>query len=225
MARVPVPPGYDSWNDYIKTVAGNDKAARRNIKLGQEAQIERHYPAPSYREYNIYVAPGTVAPAVGRPWYPSAAGLFRSQYSGYFADDVNWFDSRTAAATAVVSSLGIPSISANTSYQYLGYYLASTTETYTFYLTSDDASYMWIGEDAVSGYTIANSTVNNGGSHGTVETSGTAALTSGQIYPIRIQVGNGGGPGTLTVNYSTPTIAKTTVFTNLVSYNIETNGF
>lgn len=225
MARVPVPAGYDSWNDYIAQTAGNDKTARRNIKLGQIAQVERHYPAPSYREYNIYVAPGTVAPAVGRPWYPSAPGLFRSEYSGYFADDVNWFDNRAATATAVVSNLEIGTISANTSYQYLGYYLASTTETYTFYLTSDDASYMWVGSTAVTGYTVGNSTINNGGSHGPVEVSGTVALTAGQIYPIRIQAGNGGGPGTLTVNYSTPTIAKTTAFTNLVSYNTETDEF
>ena len=71
MARVPVPAGYLSWNDYISQIAGNDKAARRNIKLGQEAQVERNYPPPSYREYNIYVAPGTVAPAAGRPWLKS----------------------------------------------------------------------------------------------------------------------------------------------------------
>lgn len=68
MARIPVPPGYDSWNDYIERVAGNNKAQRRNIKLGDIAQVERQLPAPSYRQYNIYVAPGTVAPAVGRPW-------------------------------------------------------------------------------------------------------------------------------------------------------------
>lgn len=225
MARVPVPSGYDSWNSYIKATAGNDKTARRNIKLGQEAQIERHYPAPSYREYNIYTAPGTVAPAEGRPWYPSAPGLFRSQYSGYFADDVNWFDSRTPDAIAVVSDLSVPSISTVVSYQFLGYYLASTTETYTFYLSSDDASYMWIGSSAVSGYTIANSLINNGGVHGAVEVSGTVNLTAGQIYPIRIQAGNNAGPGSLNTYYSTSTIAKTGVFTGLVSYNTESNGF
>lgn len=68
MARVPVPAGYDSWNDYIKQTAGADKTQRRNIKLGQIAQVERQYPAPSYREYNVYVPPGTVAPAIARPW-------------------------------------------------------------------------------------------------------------------------------------------------------------
>jgi hypothetical protein len=56
---------------------------------------------------------------------------------------------------------------------------------------------------------LANATVNNGGEHAVQERSGTASLTSGVYYPIRIQFGEAGGGDAMTFNYSTPTITKT----------------
>jgi hypothetical protein len=107
----------------------------------------------------------------------------------------------------------------------LGYFKPTTTETYTFFTASDDASYMWIGANAVTGFTTANATVNNGGAHGVVETSGTAALTAGVYYPVRIQFGEAGGGDTMSFNHSTATIGKTTNVTGKVFYNPATNGF
>jgi phosphosulfolactate phosphohydrolase-like enzyme len=107
----------------------------------------------------------------------------------------------------------------------LGYFKPLTTETYTFYTASDDASYMWIGADAQSGFTTVNATVNNGGAHGVMEKFGSIALTAGTYYPIRIQFGEAGGGDVLTFNYSTPTITKTTTVTGLVFYNTTTNNF
>jgi phosphosulfolactate phosphohydrolase-like enzyme len=84
---------------------------------------------------------------------------------------------------------------------------------------------VWIGANAVTGFTTANATVNNGGAHGVVERSGTAALTAGVYYPIRIQFGEAGGGDVMTFNHSTSTITKTTNVTGKVFYNSTTNGF
>jgi len=84
---------------------------------------------------------------------------------------------------------------------------------------------MWIGNNAVTGYTRANATVNNGGLHGFVEASGTSALTAGIYYSIRIQFGEYTGGDRLDFNYSTTSISKTTDVTGKVFYNRATNGF
>jgi hypothetical protein len=179
---------------------------------------------------------------VGRPWTTTsgdAAGLFKTTYAGYFDDDVNFF------ATATPTTFGAnPATSVQTteifepnsddvsaggdelfSVQWLGYFKPTTTETYTFFLNSDDGSYMWIGATAVTGFTIGNALINNGGAHAPVEVSGSIALIAGQYYPVRIQYGEGGGSGELQFNYETPTIAKTTDVTGKVFYNTATNGF
>jgi hypothetical protein len=163
-----------------------------------------------------------------------SAGLFKTTYTGYFADDVNFFATATSASfggnpatsvqTTIISEPATDDGS-NFSVQWLGYFKPTTTETYTFFTNSDDASYMWIGANALSGFTTANATVNNGGAHGDQERSGTSALTAGIFYPIRIQFGEAGGGDNFGFNYSTPTITKTTNVTGLVFYNPTTNGF
>jgi hypothetical protein len=159
---------------------------------------------------------------------PYIAGLYRTTYSGYFADVVSWFATATATATTVQTTVIEEPISEDGnsfSMQWLGYFVPTTTETYTFYLNSDDASYMWIGSNAVSGFSTANATVNNGGLHGLVETSGTAALTAGVYYPVRFQYGENGGGDAMFFNYSTATIAKTTNVTGRVFYHPATRAF
>ena len=162
------------------------------------------------------------------------AGLYKTTYAGYFNDNVNFFATATPTAyganpaTSVqTTTISEPSSDdgSNFSCQWLGYFLPSTTETHTFFTSSDDASYVWVGSNAVSGFTTGNATVNNGGLHGVVETSGNASLTAGVYYPIRIQFGENGGGDVLTFNYSTPTISKTTNVTGRVFYNAATNGF
>ena len=157
-----------------------------------------------------------------------SAGLFRTTYSGYFNDVVSFFATATATATLVQTTvIEEPNTDDGSSFsmQWLGYFLPTTTETYTFFLNSDDASYLWIGSNALSGFTTANATINNGGAHGPVEVSGTAALTAGVYYPIRIQFGENGGGDVLSFNHSTATITKTTSVTGKVFYNPVTNGF
>ena len=164
---------------------------------------------------------------------PYAAGLYKTTYSGYFADNVSFFATATPqafganpATSVQTTSITEPATDDGTlfSCQWLGYFKPTTSETYTFYTSSDDASYVWVGNNAVSGFTNNNATVNNGGLHGNQEASGSIALTAGVYYPIRIQFGENGGGDVLTFNYSTPTITKTTTVTGLVFYSTTTNG-
>ena len=162
------------------------------------------------------------------------AGLYKTTYAGYFADSVSFFatatpttygsNPATSVQTTAISEAATDD-GTNFSVQWLGYFKPTTTETYTFFTNSDDASYMWIGANALSGFTTANATVSNGGLHGNVERSGTAALTAGVYYPVRMQFGENGGGDVFGFNYSTPTITKTTNVTGLVFYNPSTNGF
>jgi hypothetical protein len=151
---------------------------------------------------------------------PTNNGLTWRYYNGYFADNVNYFTG-TPVTSGIVTS--IPSINAGTngyvpgdqtrqyySVQWIGYFLSNYTGTWTFYTSSDDASYLWIGPNATTGFTTANATVNNAGLHGMVERSGTASLVAGQYYPIRIQFGENQYGDNMIVSFSNPGLAKTT---------------
>jgi hypothetical protein len=178
-----------------------------------------------YNGNDIIDNPNTSGLLQGRPWVALVAGLYRRTYTGYYNDDVNWFATATQTAAVADSTLAIVATPETTSIQWLGYFVPATTETYTFFINSDDASYLWIGANAVSGFTTGNALINNGGTHAAVELSATIALTAGVRYAIRIQTGNGGGPGSHSTSFSTPTIAKTQTFTGRVFYSPVTNGF
>ena len=165
---------------------------------------------------------------------PYVAGLFKTTYAGYFADVPSFFATATPTTYGTNPSTSVQTTAiteaasddgSNFSCQWLGYFLPSTTETYTFFTSSDDASYVWVGSNAITGFTTANAIVNNGGAHGNQERSGTISLTAGVYYPIRIQFGEAGGGDVMTFNYSTSTITKTTNVTGRVFYNPTTNGF
>ena len=165
---------------------------------------------------------------------PYVAGLYKTTYAGYFADVPSFFATATPTTYGTNPSTSVQTTAiteaasddgSNFSCQWLGYFLPSTTETYTFFTSSDDASYVWVGSNAITGFTTANAIVNNGGAHGNQERSGTISLTAGVYYPIRIQFGEAGGGDVMTFNYSTPTITKTTNVTGRVFYNAATNGF
>jgi hypothetical protein len=141
-------------------------------------------------------------------------GLMFRVFNGYFNDDVTFFDRATETHTGVTTSIvdigvgtnGIRPVNGaeNYSVEWYGYFYAPVTGTWTFYTNSDDASYLWVGAAAQSGYTVANATVNNGGQHGMVERSGTFSMTAGTFYPIRVQYGESGGGDNCQVSFMTP---------------------
>jgi hypothetical protein len=162
------------------------------------------------------------------------AGLYKTTYAGYHNENPAFFATATPATYGANPSTSIQTTiiqepssddGSNFSCQWLGYFKPTTTETYTLYISSDDGSYLWIGANALSGFTTANATINNGGAHGPVEVSTTISLTAGTYYPIRMQFGEIGGGDVFSFNYSTSTITKTTNVTGLVFHNPSTNGF
>jgi hypothetical protein len=155
-------------------------------------------------------------------------GLYGKRYVGYFNDDVNWFN--TATLQGQVNQLteinNFTSSADNYSWQWLGYFKPSSTENYTFYTKSDDASYLWIGNNALAGFTINNANVNNGEEHGEEEAaSSSISLTAGVYYPIRIQFGEAEGGDIMSLSFETPTITKTRNGLGYYYYNNKTNGF
>jgi len=172
----------------------------------------------------------------GRPWVnvagiTFAANIWRTDYEGYFGDVASWFATASLKAApnnynGTDATISEPSLLNNTSIEYKGYFLATYTGTHTFYLSSDDGSYLWIGLTALSGYTTANALVQNGGLHPQQEVSATISLVAGTYYPIRIQFGNGPeGPGVLVASYAHTGQTKTSTWTSKVFYNTATNGF
>jgi len=78
MSRIDAPDSSASWNQYINAQVaelGDDpdpaevQLLKRDIKIGEYAAVIRsQLDTPSYRDLNEYNSPGTVSPAVGRPW-------------------------------------------------------------------------------------------------------------------------------------------------------------
>ena len=144
-------------------------------------------------------------------------GLTFYIYSGYMNDVVTYFNNNTNYVTApnngsstLFDNLKDATNNINNtvidgdyySVQWLGYFKSNYTGNWNFSLTSDDCSYFWIGNNAISGYTTANANINNGGAHGNVTvTSGNIYLVNGYFYPIRIQYGENGGGATLVFNF------------------------
>ena len=105
------------------------------------------------------------------------------------------------------------------SWQFVGRFRAPYTDDFSFSTWSDDASYLWLGNKAITGYFTGNADVNNGGSHGNQDVSSNPiSLTSGEYYPIRIQYGQGAGGGILSVAYSSSSETNVTNWSG-ISYS------
>jgi len=101
MARVDVPDGYNSWNEYIEAQADasvdQSRTARmlvkRDIKLGEIASVQRtashNQDSPSYRIYQNYTSPGTANTVIGHPW--TATYLTTESGNGLITEDGDSF--------------------------------------------------------------------------------------------------------------------------------------
>ncbi len=102
----------------------------------------------------------------------------------------------------------------------LGYFKPTETGTHTFSSTSNDMSYLWIGDNALAGYTPSNALIDNGGTHSTNYEAGTMVLTAGEYYPIRVLYGNiAGGPGSLQVKWFGPSTVTSNDWTGVIFHN------
>ena len=140
----------------------------------------------------------------GRPWKTTpniTLGLWRTVYNGYFDGDYTWFDTQTPASEGEVNNFSVDDVmDTNISVQWLGYFRAPHTAMYTFSLDSDDISYFWLGDKAITNYNDANSDVSSEAGSGEFLTE-PIALEAGQYYPIRVQYGNGVGSGYMILSW------------------------
>ena len=135
-------------------------------------------------------------------------------YSGYFYDAPSFFATATILKSGLTTDFGavntatgnnyMPDLFNSISIQWLGYFRATETGTWTFFTESDDASYVWLGTRAVSGFAASNAVVNNGGGHGMIIKSGQIDLLAGEVYYLRIQYGQGGGGANMRLSFAPP---------------------
>jgi len=142
----------------------------------------------------------------------------------YFNDEVKTFDSKashilTGKGVQDIGSLSLGiynspdrhlNIQHSFSVQWTGYFYAPASGTYIFTTTSHDASYLWIGAAAASGYTTANALVKNGGKHTKAKVSAVIVLSAGVYYPIRIQYGEQNNKAECIVAFTPPGGMSTT---------------
>ena len=152
----------------------------------------------------------------------------------YFADDTTWFDKRTENYNGLASNFSdintstnglVPNNSSweNYSVEWFGYFYASVTGTYTFWLDSDDASYMWLGPYALVTYVASTCLINNGGGHGMTLRSATINLSANTYYPIRMMFGEAGGGDNFICSFSAPGISRIYDLTGYVFFGLGTD--
>lgn len=143
-------------------------------------------------------------------------------YDTYFNNDVNWFQTTSYTSsgytryTQNINNLTSDTVTVDTitnySIELFGYFRANRSGLFTFYLKSDDPAYLWIGENAKSGYTVENSLINNGAASGTniLEQNNNIELVNHHYYPIRIQFGKNTGNNIMELHFKLPTDSDTT---------------
>lgn len=178
-------------------------------------------PVGGLTPYTIYkVSPSSANILQLQPYTVTApsAGLVYYRYgSAYFADNMGFFRANNHTSTGTVTDIssitafGLTTTSTTFSLDVMGYFRASSTGTWTFSLTADDAAYLWLGNGAIYPATN-NALINNGGVHtGNVTVTATISLVANQYYPIRIYHGaNATGAAQLKLEFSGPGVTTRT---------------
>jgi len=235
-------------------LAKADRIARNVVEPGRYAVTDYEVlelPTQYDTDNSIIDNPNDDGLLVGRPWssfvsavdvssLTLAAGVYERTYDDYFGqlgagpyDDQATYTTTIVNGGATVTAQSAKTsisrdgtVAESTSYTAYGYFLAPATGQFTFYINSDDASYLFVGDgaDITLNTDLDNATVSNGGRHAAQERSGTFNLVSGEYYKIFAVFGNDTGPGTAIFSYQGPSIAKTTDFTGRLFYNTATNG-
>lgn len=109
-----------------------------------------------------------------------------------------------------------PSISPDSySARWTGKVTPKTSETYTFYTTSDDGVRLWVnGVQIINNWTI----------HGPTENSGTIALTAGTPYDIKLEYFEHQGGAQIHLSWSSPSVAKQVLPQSALSLSSNATG-
>jgi hypothetical protein len=154
---------------------------------------------------------------------PGVSGLIGKKYNGYFADNLNWFDTAIEVSdsrysnnfTTIDRFTPGENYGDNYSAKYSGYFLATTTGIHNFETYSDDSSWLWLGNEGedISSLEARNSSsnelVDNSGTHSMSRKSGSKTLEAGKYYPILIYFGENIGDDRIDVSFDYPGQSKT----------------
>lgn len=156
------------------------------------------YPPPG----DLYPVSGnyqmlTSAPLVVTGYYEASSisaptlGLWRQTFNGMALDGSN-LDSNFPGSYTQVQSLADPYVGFGNApdrnqqftMEFTGYFKPTNTSNFVFEMAIDDYAYMWIGQNAVSGYTVSNAVI--AANNADVVTSGAIPLIADKYYPVRI---------------------------------------
>ena len=197
-----------SWNVYNGTSA-NPTNLIHSVTDYQGSSGNFQITNPSSNQYYMISFTATQSST-------AVPGLAVSLYNGYFNDDPysSIISSLNLLYSGFVSDLtNIGTATNNTSLPnggnyfttvHYGRFLCNATGSWNWSITSDDASYLWIGPLADSGYNTGNATLNDGGLHGMQTVSTSISMTAGTYYSIRIIYGQNAGGYGFTVSFQPP---------------------
>ncbi len=132
-----------------------------------------------------------------------SSALNYALYTNYTANDLGAIATSTPAATGTATNftLGVTSQTQNFALRFNGFINIPTTDTYTFWLNSDDGSNMLIDGTLL---------VNDDGLHAPQDASGSKTLTAGR-HSIQVNFFQQGGGQTLTASYGNSHFGRTTI--------------
>ena len=123
-------------------------------------------------------------------------GLYAYTFNGYFNDQATFGEGGTPFARGN-TEMKFPrfensGLVENTTLIMNGYFIPDVTGEWKFRIESDDASFMWLGNEAITRYRNANqgAVIRNGGVHTAKTVEYSVNLVKDKIYPIRIIYGN-----------------------------------
>jgi hypothetical protein len=222
---------------YLGTNSGSCtvSSVKSSTKSGQELFLLTGSSNPSSRSYaNSSNSTQTTQGDPRRTARPNSSwtrpttlltGLSEVRQRGYFNDNTQFFASAPEISRGRTSANSLPiwqdslsiSPSEGVSIWWGGYFIPDESGTWDFQLTSDDASFLWIGTNAVTNYSSgwSNALIALPGSHPPSVQSNSLYLEKDKVYPMRIQYGNNGGTyGTFKFEVRAPSY-KTAWDTNL----------
>ncbi|KAG9831372.1 concanavalin A-like lectin/glucanase, partial [Aureobasidium melanogenum] len=141
--------------------------------------------------------------------YPSFIPETYKKVTPYFSDDTTYIAESNDAYGDWINVYGYyPVDGSNLVLDHTFYLFASQTGYYSLNIPyTDDIQFVWVGANAISGWTRANADITQfWSSQIATQTPQTLAyyLTVGQYLPIRVLWGNGGGQGDLRFNIYAP---------------------
>ena len=145
-------------------------------------------------------------------YYANQSSLnYTTQDISYFTSNVMPNSVGTTTTLASISNVGSPNTSQSFGIQITGYFRPSSTGTWTFNLSADDAAYLWLGSSAASpGTSNTESNAQLYVNWGQGQKSYSTTLNAGVYYPLLIYYGQGGGAYGLSMSFSGPGVSTTT---------------